>query len=43
MLIFFPQIKYQILKIKIAELPFSGNDFLNFALCILIFHFLYLY
>jgi len=34
------KIRYQISKMKIVELPQSGNDFLNFAFCILIFSFL---
>jgi len=29
--------KYQRLKIKIAQLQHCGNDFFDFALCILIF------
>jgi hypothetical protein len=32
------QSKNQISNIKITELPRCGNDFLNFALYILIFH-----
>jgi len=37
---FFAETKYQISNIKIVGLPLCGNDFLNFALCILISAFL---
>jgi hypothetical protein len=35
------KIKDQKSKMKIVELPQSGNDFLNFAFCTLIFAFLF--